>query len=93
MADDLRDKFSSDDEYDEFKKLYNDYKNKRGQFDVRDAEKLIIEFQELLYNSFVVGNEKYIKIPEKFTKVKNMPMYMFYLKTFPNADTITHILN
>ena len=33
MSDDIRDKFSNDDEFDEFKRSFDDYKNKKGMYD------------------------------------------------------------
>lgn len=85
MSDDLRDKFSSDDEYDEFRNSYDDYKNGNGMFDSSEAIKEIIEFQQLLYNSFIVENKKYIRIPEKYIKVANLPLYVFYCETLPDT--------
>ena len=93
MSDDLRDKFNSDEEYDEFKNSYDDYKNKTGMFDQANFIRELIEYQELLYNAFVVDKKKYIRIPEKFTKTKNLPIYVFYLETLPDIDNITLIMN
>ena len=63
--------------------------------DLRDKFVLqeIIEYQELLYNSFIIEQKKFIQIPEKFTKNANMPMYVFYCETLPDTDTFTLILN
>ena len=93
MSDDLRDKFSSDDEYEEFRNSYDDYKNKSGMFDAEQSIKEIIEFQQLLYNSFIVEKKKFVSVPDKFTRTANMPMYVFYCETLPDTDTITLIMN
>lgn len=93
MSDDLRDKFSSDDEYEEFKNSYNDYKNGTGMFDASEAIKEVIEFQQLLYNSFIIEKKKFVRIPEKYIKKANLPLYVFYCETLPDTDTITLNLN
>ena len=93
VPDDLRDKFSSDDEYDEFKNSYKNYKNREGQFDQTEYIKEVIEFQALLYTSFIVDEKQYIRIPEKFIKQKNLPMYVFHFDTLPDTDTLTLIMN
>lgn len=91
MFDDLRDKFESDEEYEEFKNSYNDYKNQTGMFDATKFIKDLIEFQELLYNSFVVEKKQYIYMPEKYIKTKNTPLCVFYTETLPDTNII--ILN
>lgn len=93
MSDDLRDKFGSDDEYDDFKKSYSDFKSGSGMFDASNQIKEFIEFEKLLYDSFIIEGKKYIKLPERYVKSKNMPLYIFYLNTLPDTDTITRILN
>ncbi len=78
MFDDLKDKFSSDDEYEEFKNSYNDYKNKTGMFSYKDNIEKIIEFQQLLYDNFIIDKKKFMRIPEKYLKTANLPLYIFY---------------
>ena len=93
MFDDFREKFESDDEYDDYKNSYDDYKNKTGMFDAEQSIKEIIEFQNLLYQAFMIEKKKFVRIPEKYTKTANVPMYMFYCETIPDTDTITLIMN
>jgi hypothetical protein len=93
MSNDLRDQFGSDEEYEEFRNSYNDYKNQTGMFDLSNFIKKVIEYQKLLYQSFVVDKKKYIEISEEFTEVKNLPMYVFYFETLPDTDTVVLIMN
>ena len=94
MSDDLRDKFESDDDYDQFKNQYNDYKNQSGAFDTSKYMSEIIAFQAMLYDEFIVKKSKYFKVPERFIKSKNLPMYVFHFETtLPDTDTVTFILN
>lgn len=93
MFDDFREKFESDDEYNDYKNSYDDYKNKTGMFDAEKSIKEIIEFQQLLYNSFIVEKKKYVRIPEKFIKTANLPLYVFYCETLPQTDTVTLNMN
>lgn len=93
MTDDLRNKFSSDDEYEEFKNSYRDYKEGTGIFDAGEAIKEVIEFQQLLYNSFIVEKKQFVRIPEKYIKTANLPLYAFYCETLPDRDIITLNMN
>ena len=94
MSDDLRDKFQSDGEYDDFKNLYKDYKNQSGAFDTSKYMAEIIEFRSMMYDEFINKKNKYFKVPEKYIKSKNLPMYVFRFETsLPDTGTLTYILN
>jgi len=79
MSDELKDKFSSDEEYEQFKKSFSDYKNQDGLF--RIDPKLFIEiinFQKSVYETFIIQKKKYIQVPDTIAGNKNAAMYMFY---------------
>ena len=83
MSDDLRDKFGSDDEYEEFKNSYDDYKNKSGMFDESKSQqeyiKFVIKLEELIYKNFVIGQNKFFRVPDEFFNIKYVSLYLFYL--------------
>ena len=98
MSDNLRDKFDSDDEYNEFKNAFNDYKNQDSLNSVDDnLLKEVIKFQKEIYKAFVLGKKSYLAVPEELAGNKNSGMYLFYfpkIKTEKQFDeTISLILN
>lgn len=84
MSDDLRDKFKSDEDYDDFRKSYGDYKNKTGMFDQQkqseDYIKMVIKIEELMYKNFVLEKKNYFRLPDELFKVKYVSLYMFYFE-------------
>jgi hypothetical protein len=94
MSDDLRDKFGSDDDYDDFKNSYGDYKDKKGMFNqqmAREQLESILKVEALIYKNFVLGKKKYFKLPDDLCAAKNMSLYMFHLKNHEGYDEIASI--
>ena len=94
MSDDLRDKFESDDDYEEFKNSYDSYKDKTGMFNqeaAREQLQSILKIEELIYKNFVLGDKKFFKLPDELFKVKNMSLYMFRLKGVEEFEEIASI--
>lgn len=89
MSDDLRDKFSNDDEFDEFKNSFSDYKNKEGMFESPSGG--IMKIQELIMHNFVNRERKYFKVPDDIFGVKNMSLYMFHCENSMEFDSILSI--
>jgi len=95
MSDDLRDKFGSDEDYEDFRKSYGDYKNKTGMFDQKkQAEeyiKMVIKIEEMIYKNFVLEKKKYFRLPDEFFNIKYVSSYMFYfekLLDFPETTIL-----
>ena len=87
--DDLRDKFSSDEEFDEFQNSFDNYKNKKGMFE--SPNKKILKIQELIFNNFVTGKETYFRVPDELLGAKNMSLYMFHCEGLMEYDAILSI--
>lgn len=95
MSDDLRDKFGSDEDFEDFQNAYNDYTNKTGIFGEQYLKE-IVELQKLMYQSFVIENKNCIRMPQGIIRQKNLPMYMFYFrnkKLIDYDETTTMIFN
>lgn len=92
MSDDIRDRFSSDEEYEDFLDSYNAYKNKTGMFDekqVMENLQRLIKIEQLIHQNFVIENKKYFRIPDEILGVKNMSIYMFYIKKQNKFEEVT----
>ena len=89
MSDDLRDKFSDDDEFDDFENSFDDYKSKKGMFESSNLK--ILKIQELIFSNFVSGNEKYFRVPDELLGVKNMSLYMFHCEGLMEYDSILSV--
>jgi hypothetical protein len=95
MSDDLRDKFGSDEEYEEFRNSYDDYKNRTGMFDQTQFQqehlKMVIKIEELIYKNFVLERKKFFRVPDELLNVKYMSLYMFHLEEAMDFEEITSI--
>ena len=95
MSDDLRDKFGSEEEYDNFKNSYGDYKNKSGMFDQtkfqEDYLRMVVKIEELIYKNFVLEKKKFFRVPDELLKVKYMSLYMFHLENTSEFEEIASI--
>ena len=92
MSDDLRDKFNSDEDYNDFLNSFNDYKNRTGMFDEMQVMKnlqRLIKIEQLIHQNFVIENKKYFRIPDEILGVKNMSIYMFYIKKQFDFEEVT----
>jgi len=93
---DMRDKFESDEEYENFKKSYDDFNNKRGMFDeekqIHEYLKRTIQIQELLYKSFVLEKKKFFHMPDEVFGVKNASVYVFYFEKLVDFDETTVVM-
>ena len=87
---DMRDKFESNEDYEDFRKSYSDYTNKTGMFDQKkqqeDYIKMVIKIEELIYKNFVLEKKKYFRFPDELFKVKYVSLYMFYFENLPDFD-------
>lgn len=81
----LRDKFESDDDYNDFKKAFEYYK-KQNEFKY-NAELNGRKFITLINENFIKGNSKYFIIPEDIIG-KNMGVYVFNLQKVFGKDSI-----
>lgn len=77
MSDDLRDKFDSEEEYEDYNRMYNDYKNQTGSFDINNIFNKFVEIQNFVYENIVEKGKKFVIFPKKFTKMDNLPLCMF----------------
>jgi hypothetical protein len=82
MSDDLKDKFGSDEEYENFRNSYEDFKNRTGMFD-SDYEnrvaKIRLDIESLIYENFHFNSTEYFRIPDAVFGVPFMSLYMFHL--------------
>lgn len=88
MSDNLKDKFSNEDDFDNFKKSFDDYKNKQGMFEPGYAA---MKLQELIYSNLVLQKKKFFRIPDDLTGTKNMALYMFSIKKLSEFEGIVSI--
>jgi hypothetical protein len=95
MSDDLRDKFGSDDEYEDFKNSYSDYRNKSGMFDQtkfqEDYLRMVVKIEELIYKTFILEKKKFFRVPDELLKVKYASLYMFHLEKTSELEEIASI--
>lgn len=88
MSDDLKDKFPNEDDFDNFKNSFDDYKNKKGMFEPGHA---IMKLQELIFTNLILQKKKFFKIPDDITGVKNMSLYMFKIEKMAEFEGIISI--
>ena len=94
MSDDLRDKFESDDDYENFKNSYDSYRDKTGMFNqdaIQEQLQTMLKIEELIYKNFVLQKKKFFRIPDELFKVKNMSFYLFHFKNIEEYEEIASI--
>lgn len=82
MDDNLKDNFESDEEYEDFKNSYDDYKNRTGMFDSdfdRRALKIILDIESLVHENFHIKSNSYFRIPDSIFGAQHMSLYMYHL--------------
>lgn len=88
MSDDLKDKFPNEDDFDDFKKSFGEYKNKQGMF---NPSYKVMKLQELIFTNLVLQNKKFFRIPDDIAGIENMALYMFKIEKLSEFEGIISI--